>query len=424
MTVTPARSRRASVIDSYRKHVNHSTAMLAELNGAEVEARAEGAYVYDQDERRYLDCGGYGVMLLGHSHPGVRAAVKAQLDRQSYGTRFLLNEAVAEAAEAITRVAPEGLENTAILNSGADAVELALKLTRLGGKDRVVAMEGGFHGKTFGALTLTAEPGYRDPFAPLVPGIEHVPFGEIGPLAAALSDAPGRGCVVLEPVQGEAGVRIPPAGYLREVEELCRAGGHWLIVDEIQSGMGRTGRWWASGREGVEPDVLLAGKVLGGGVFPVGAVVASAEVWEPLGRDPFLHSATFGNMPLAAAAVSATIEAIETGEVLARARALGDALAAAVAGVVEGHLGEVVEEVRATGLLLGIECREPSMAADLIYELFQRGVIVNHSLTASETVRLTPSVCLSDGDIDWLCEALRESLRVVADNTVTERSGG
>jgi putrescine aminotransferase len=413
MTVDRALSRRDAVIDSYRKHVNQTTAMLADLNGAEVETWAEGAYVYDQDERRYLDCGGYGVMLLGHAHPGVRAAVKAQLDRQPYGTRFLLNAKVAEAAEALARVAPEGLEHTAILNSGADAVELALKLSRLGGKDRVVAMDGGFHGKTFGALTLTGQAGYRDPFKPLVPGVEHVPFGELEPLAAALADAPGRGCVVLEPVQGEAGVRIPPAGYLREVADLCRAGGHWLVLDEIQSGMGRTGEWWASGREGVVPDILLAGKILGGGVVPVGAVVAGAAAWEPLGRDPFLHSATFGNMPLAAAAVAATIGAIETEDVLARARALGGTLAAAVAGAVEEHLGGIVVEVRATGLLLGIECREASIAADLIYELFQRGVIVNHSLTASETVRLTPSVCLAEDDIDWLCQALGESLGVV-----------
>jgi len=414
--VTPvsADTQRTACLAAYREHVNFATAMLAEVNGAGAEMRAEGAYVYDQNDRRYLDCGGYGVLLLGHRHPGVCAAVKAQIDRQPIGTRFLLNPAVAEAAETIARVAPDGLEYVTLLNSGADAVELAFKLSRLAGKDRVIALHGGFHGKTLGALTLTAHDSYREPFKPLVPGVDHVPFGEFEPLARMLAEAPNRCCVFMEPVQAEAGIRIPPVGYLRCVAEFCRAHGHWLILDEIQTGLGRTGSWWAANREDVTADILLAGKILSGGVVPVGAVIASAEAWEPLSRDPFLHSATFANLPLAAAAATATIEAIESEGLVERARELGDTLLDALAEVVESYRDDTVVDLRATGLLVGIELRESHLTADLIYELFQRGVITNHSLTGTETLRLTPSAYLTGADVSWLCTALGESLEIVS----------
>ncbi len=420
MTSERVASQRSHVVDVYRNHVNYSTAMLAELNGAEVEASAEGSYVFDQNGRRYLDCGCYGVLLLGHRHPGVCAAVKEQLDRQPFGTRFLLNAVVAEAAEALVRVTPEGLDYTSILNSGADAIEFAFKLSRLAGKDRVIAMHGGFHGKTFGALTLTAQDGYREPFMPLVPGVEHVPFGELEPLAEALAKTPGRCCVVMEPVQGEAGVRIPPSGYLRAVETLCRETGHWLILDEIQSGMGRTGQWWGANREDIRPDVLVSGKILAGGVLPIGAIVATAEAWAPLSRDPFLHSATFANMPLAAAAVKATIEAIESEEIVPRSRQLGNVLLDMLTELIEDYRPDLVVDLRAAGLLIGIECRESHVAADLIYELFARGVIVNHSMLDSETVRLTPSAYLTEEDMGWLRSALSESLQVVAERYLSE----
>lgn len=414
MTTVVAESLRNETLAAYRRHVNRSTAMIAEVNGAGVEARAAGQYVYDLEGRRYLDCGGYGVLLLGHGHPRVRAAVVAELERQPMGTRLLLNAAVAKAAETIADVAPDGLEYVALLNSGADAVELAFKLARLGGKQRMIAMRGGFHGKTLGALTLTANDDFRGPFEPLVPGVQHVAFGDIGELRAALADAPGRCCVVLEPVQAEAGVIIPPAGYLRAVADLCRASGHWLVLDEIQTGLGRVGSWWAATRDGVTPDILLAGKILSGGVVPCSAVIASSEVWEPLSRDPFLHSATFANMPLAAAAAAATIDVIESESVVDRANALGRVLSERLGPLLRSYNPALVADFRADGLLLGIEIVESHLAAELIFELLERGVIVNHSLSNSETLRLTPPVCLDESDVSWLCSAFEESLEEVS----------
>jgi putrescine aminotransferase len=394
--------------------VNRATAMLADVNGAGVEATATGAYVCDENGEQYLDCGGYGVLLLGHGHPRIRAALKAQLDQQAMSTRFLLNATVAAAAERIAEIAPAGLEYVSLLGSGADAVELAFKLARLAGKDEMIAMEGGFHGKTLGALTLTAHESYREPFQPLVPGVRHVPFGELEPLAARLERAPGRCCVVMEPVQAEAGVVIPPVGYLRDVAALCREHGHWLVLDEIQTGLGRVGSWWAADAEDVTPDVLLAGKILSGGVIPVSAVITSAEAWEPLNSDPFLHSATFANMPLAAAVATATIDVIESEGVLDRARELGLTLRDRLSTVVESYRPDPVVDLRGAGLLIGIELRESYLTAELIFELFQRGVISNHSLANSETLRLTPPVCLSASDVEWLCSAFEESLDVVA----------
>jgi putrescine aminotransferase len=414
MTAAAASGATATCLDVYRRHVNRTTAMLADVNGVGVEARAEGPYVYDEAGRQYLDCGGYGVMLLGHRHPRVCAAVHEQLAQQPMGTRFLLSSALAEAAETIARVAPSGLDYVYLLNSGADAVELAIKLARLGGRREVIAMHGGFHGKTLGALSLTHHEAYRKPFEPLIPGVHHVPFGEIQPLEALLSGERGRYCVVMEPVQAEAGVIIPPDGYLQAVEQLCREHAQWLVLDEIQTGLGRVGSWWAAGREQIVPDILLAGKILSGGVIPSAAVIASAEAWRPLGRDPFLHTATFANMPLAAAAATATINAIEDEGLITRADVLGATLRDRLADVIGDAAGEAFVQLRSIGLLIGIELRSAHLVGELIYELLQRRVLVNHSLGSRKTLRLTPCVYMTEREVDWLCSALGESLMAIS----------
>jgi putrescine aminotransferase len=414
MTAAADPRAKATCLDVYRKHVNRTTAMLADINGVGVESHAEGPYVYDEAGRQYLDCGGYGVMLLGHRHPRVCAAVQEQLAQQPMGTRFLLSSALAQAAETIARVTPSGLDYVYLLNSGADAVELAIKLARLGGRREVIAMHGGFHGKTLGALSLTHHDAYRRPFEPLVQGVHHVPFGEIQPLEALLAGAPAHYCVFMEPVQAEAGVIIPPDGYLQAVERLCRKHGQWLVLDEIQTGLGRVGSWWAACRERVTPDILLAGKILSGGVVPSAAVIATAEAWGPLNRDPFLHTATFANMPLAAAAASATIAAIEDEGLIARAHTLGETLRDGLADAIEDAPGEAVVAQRSIGLLIGIELRGAHLVGELIYELLQRRVLVNHSLSNPRTLRLTPCVYMTDRDVEWLCSALRESLTAVS----------
>ncbi len=316
------------VVNLYRQHVNSGMARLAGLVGMATETRSSGCVVYDEDDRAWLDCGGYGVFIAGHCHPKIVAAVRAQLERHPLGSRGMLSREVADAAAALAAVAPGELRYVCFANSGAEASEVGIKIARLNGKSALIAMHGGFHGKTLGALSISGRPRYRTPFEPLLPGVQYVPFGDAEAIAEALAPHGERGCVILEPVQGEAGVIIPPDGYLRDVQAICRRHGAMLIFDEIQTGLGRFGTWWGADREDVTPDVLLVGKGLSGGCVPVAAAVATPQAFAALNRDPLLHSSTFAGSPLAAVAARATIEVICDEDLVGRANALGARLLA------------------------------------------------------------------------------------------------
>jgi putrescine aminotransferase len=394
---------RDQVLDRYTEHVNSSLASLARLVAAPVEVAAAGSKVLGGDGHTYLDCGGFGVFLLGHCHPAVVAAVREQLGRNPLATRLFLNPELAQAATDLAGIAPAGLDYVFLTNSGAEATELGLKLARLAGKRHVVAMHGGFHGKTLGALSVTGQPQYRDPFGPLLPMVDFVPFGDPGALRAALT---AQSVVLLEPVQAEGGVRLPPDGYLRQVRQACTQAGAVMILDEIQSGMGRLGAWWGADLAGVTPDVLLAGKILGGGVMPAGGVVASAQLFAPLNADPLLHSSTFAGSPLAAAAVTATIGAIKSEGLIQRTRELGPRVRALAADAVTAHCPHLVTEVRGEGLLIGIDFVSPDAAAEFLIGLLDSRVIPSYSLNSAQVLRLTPPAILDESDLDWLGRAL------------------
>jgi putrescine aminotransferase len=396
--------------DAYQRHVNRAMALLARLGptGEHAEAHAEGSRIVDDAGTAYLDCGGQGVLLLGHRHPAVVDAVREQLERQPMASRFLLNPTVADAAERLVEVAPDGLEYACFNCSGTDSVEMAIRLARLSGRPHVVAMTDGFHGKTMGSLTLTGRAVHREPFAPLLPDVTHVPFGDLARLREALSQRPGESCVVVEPIQAEAGVVIPPRGYLRGVEEACREFDCLLVVDEIQTGLGRLGQWWGVCTEGVRPDILLAGKVLSGGVVPASALVATAAAFEPFNSDPYLASSTFSNSPLVAAAAHATIDVLASTDVIDRAATLGAQLLAALRGIASGS--DAVAEVRGSGLLLGVEFATPALAGAFLLALLERRVLPSWSLNQQRTIRFTPSALMSDDERDWLVEAVGEAL--------------
>jgi putrescine aminotransferase len=408
-----AAHRSADVIARYERHLAGGRAALGRLLGGTVEVASEGAWVTDADGRRYLDFGGYGVFILGHRHPAVTAAVRAQLDTHPLATRVFLEPVVALAAEALAGVTPAGLDRVHFVNSGAEATETALKLARHHGKDVLVSARGGFHGKTLGALSVTANPMYQDPFRPLLPDVLEVPYGDESAVREALDRYGERVCVVLEPVLGEGGVVIPPDGYLRAVADACRAHGAFLVVDEIQTGLGRLGAWWGIEREGVVPDMLLAGKGLSGGVVPVAAVVCRDEVYEPFSRDPFLHSSTFGGSPLACAAALATVNVLREQDVPARAHALGERLLDGVREVCAKEYGDLVGEVRGRGLLIGLEMLHQRATGELALELLERGVIVNHSLNAGAVLRLTPPAIVPDNEAERFLTVLDGALRAV-----------
>ena len=396
---------RQVVLRRYSDHVNTSLARLSRLIGSPVEVRSAGTKVYGENGEAYLDCGGFGVFLLGHRHPVVIRAVRNALDSQPLSTRMFLNPQLAEAASLLSGVAPAGLDYVFFTNSGAEATEVGLKLARMSGRKRVVAMHGGFHGKTLGALSVTGRAQYRDPFAPMLPGVEFVPFGDLAALRAAVGDDGRRTAVLLEPVQAEGGVILPPPGYVRAVREYCTAVGACLILDEIQSGLGRLGSWWGADIAGISPDILLVGKILGGGVMPVGAVVATAEMFGPLNDDPLLHSSTFAGSPIATAAATATIRVLGEEAIIERSQLLGPQVLELAHHAVRRCAG-LVNEVRGQGLLIGIDFVSGEAATEFMIGLLDQHVIPSYSLNSTNVLRLTPPALLDSDDLDWLSRAL------------------
>ena len=399
------------VLDRYTRHVNSSLASLARLVATPVEVAAAGSKVRGSDGHTYLDCGGFGVFLLGHCHPVVVAAVREQLGRNPLATRLFLNPELAQAAADLAGVTPAGLDYVFLTNSVAEATELGLKLARLAGKRHVIAMHGGFHGKTLGALSVTGREQYRSPFGPLLPLVDFVPFGDLAALRAVLR---AESVVLLEPVQAEGGVRLPPEGYLRRVRQACTEAGAVMILDEIQSGLGRLGAWWGADLAGVTPDALLTGKILGGGVMPAGGVVASAQLFAPLNADPLLHSSTFAGSPLAAAAVTATIGAIKSEGLLERTRELGPRVRGLAADAVAAHCPHLATEVRGEGLLIGIDFVTADAATEFLIGLLDSRVIPSYSLNCGNVLRLTPPAILDAADLDWLARALTAAAKHVA----------
>ncbi|MFP8885478.1 MULTISPECIES: aspartate aminotransferase family protein [Streptomyces] len=412
------------ILGLYRAHLSKGRATLAELFGSHMEVESSGAWLTTSDGERFLNAGGYGVFIMGSRHPVVMEEVERQLHRHPTATRILLEPTVARAAEALVSVVPRGLDRVHFALSGAEAVETGLKLARAGGFKRTVSMHGGYHGKTLGALSATAKEVYQQPFRPLVPDFLHLPFGDADALEAELSAHPGEVCVILEPVQGEGGVIIPPKGYLKKVEELVRSYGGFLILDEIQTGFGRLGEWWGADTEGIVPDVLLAGKALGGGVLPVSAAIAGREAFRPFDKDPYVHTSTFSGQPLLMAAVKGAIRAIEEERLVSRAMDLGARLLPRIAETAHRNIPDLVVDVRGQGLLIGVELVEAGIAGELLIELFNHGVVANHSMNGSSVVRFTPPAILTDSDVDHLVDSFDKATRDLVRGAARMPEGG
>lgn len=366
--------------------------------------RGEGCYVWDADGRRYLDLlGGLAVNSLGHAHPLLVSAVTAQLATLGHVSNFFASAPQIALAERLLDLlgAPAGAGRVFFANSGTEANEAAFKIARRTGRPNVVATEGGFHGRTMGALALTGKPAIREPFEPLPPGVTFVPYGDAEALAAAV-DA-DTAAVFLEPVQGEGGVVPAPAGYLAAAREITERAGALLVVDEIQTGIGRCGDWFAHTAEGIVPDVVTVAKGLGGG-FPIGACIGLGRAADLLG--PGAHGTTFGGNPVAAAAGLAVLHAVERDGLLDNARAVGAHLRAEVLAL--GH--PLVRGVRGRGLLLGIELAAP-LAASVVSAALGAGFVVN--AVTPDTIRLAPPLILDTAQADEFLAALPAVLDAV-----------
>ena len=356
--------------------------------------RGEGAYVWDADGNRYLDLvGGIAVNALGHAHPAVVDAVTEQIRTLGHTSNLYINQVTVELAEQLLDVA--GVTGKVVFcNSGAEAVEAALKVSRLTGRTKLVACDGAFHGRTMGALTLTGQPGKREPFAPLLPDVEHVPFGDAAALDAAIDDQTA--AVIIEPVLGEGGVHPAPAGYLQEARRLTSDQGALLILDEIQTGLGRLGTWFAFQQAGITPDVITVAKGLGGGL-PLGACIGVGAAGDLM--KPGHHGTTFGGNPVCCAAGLAVLRTIAADGLAEHAAALGKDIAAGVEAL--GH--PLVSEVRGSGLLLGIGLTKP-VAAAVARAAQTAGYLVNN--VQADTVRLAPPLILESDQVHGFLDAL------------------
>ncbi|HEY0889968.1 MAG TPA: acetylornithine transaminase [Nocardioides sp.] len=353
--------------------------------------RGRGAHVWDEDGKEYVDyLGGIAVNALGHGHPALVEAVTAQLQTLGHVSNFFASRPQVELAEKLlTLVGAPG--KVFLTNSGTEANEAALKLTRRTGRTHLVAMEGSFHGRSMGALALTAKEAYRAPFEPLPGDVTFVPYGDAGALAAAVSDRTA--AIVIEPIQGEAGVVVPPAGFLADARRIADEHGALLWLDEVQTGMGRTGRWLAHTPSGITPDVVTLAKGLGGG-FPIGACVGLGAAADLL--QPGNHGTTFGGNPVACAAALAVIGTIETDDLLHRATVVGEKLRDGLAADAR------VVEVTGEGLLIGVVLSEPRAEAVAAAAL-RAGFIVNNATPTR--IRLAPPLVLTDDDVAALLTA-------------------
>jgi acetylornithine/LysW-gamma-L-lysine aminotransferase len=361
-------------------------------------ARGRGAYLWDTEGRRYLDLmSNYGVNILGHGHAGVNAALRRQAARLWNCHQSFYNEARGEFLTVLAALLPASLQRLTFGNSGAEAIEAALKFARVAtGRTGVVATHRAYHGRTFGALAATAEAKYRDPYLPMLAGVSHVPFDDVPALEGALTAQTG--AVIVEPIQGEAGVRIPQSQYLAQVRELCSQAGALLILDEVQTAF-RTGSLFAFQPSGVEPDILCLSKGIANGL-PMGVTVVTEAVSERIPKSS--HGSTFGGNPLVCAAAAATLRAVAEDALQSRVRAQGTYFLERLRGLDHG----AIREVRGRGLMLALELKRP--VTPVLKALQQQGVL---ALPAGAlAIRFLPPLVITRRQIDQAIAALEAAL--------------
>lgn len=373
--------------------------------------RAEGVWVWDVAGRQYLDClSAYSALNQGHRHPKIVAALIEQAQKVTLTSRAFRNDQLGPLYKELHDLT--GYDLALPMNSGAEAVETALKLARKWGhtvkgipanQAEIIVAGNNFHGRTITIISFSSEPLYKDAFGPFTPGFISVPYGETNALARAIT--PNTAAVLIEPIQGEAGVIVPPVGYLKTVADLCKKNNLLLMADEIQTGLGRTGKLFASDHEGVRPDVVILGKALGGGVYPISAVLADKPI---LGLfKPGEHGSTFGGNPLAAAAARAALRVIVEEKLVENAATLGEYFQERLAEIPSPH----VKEVRGKGLLIGVELKPEAGGARRFCEALQtKGILCKE--THDHVIRFAPPLVIDRATIDWALGPITDVLNM------------
>ncbi|MFQ5496764.1 MAG: aspartate aminotransferase family protein [Nitrosopumilus sp.] len=360
-----------------------------------------GAHVWDVDGKEYIDCmGGYGVALVGHQNQRVNNAIKEQIDKIITVHSSLYNKTREEFLKTLIGLAPKGLTQVHLNNSGAEAIEAAIKFARkFTGKKGMVAMKGSYHGKSFGALSLTFNPKYKKAFAPLVEKVSFASFGDIESLRSVIDE--DTAFVILEPIQGESGIIVAPDGFLQEVRKLCDEKGILLIFDEIQAGLGRTGRLWACDHWNTAPDILCLAKGIAGGV-PMGATLVRPDILASMSKGE--HSSTFGGNPISCAAGTAALKALTEDGLIENSEKMGKVFREGLEKLKEKHT--MIREIRGKGLMIGIEMKFE--VKDILMGLIKKGVLMLYS--GRNILRILPPLVISEEDVTKVLHALDSTL--------------
>jgi putrescine aminotransferase len=398
---------------TYRKSVTQAGQFAA------LEWSGQGSLLHDLLGREYIDClGGYGIFSAGVNHPRIIKALTDQLPRMALNSQELLEPWRAALAKVLAEITPGELQNSFFINNGTDAIEGAIKLARLYTKrNTFISTIGGFHGKSMGSLSLMGKASFREPFEGGLQDVRFVPYG----VAAALEDELQR-CdavgtyiagVVLEPVQGEAGGVVPPADYLPRARAACTRFGALLIADEIQTGMGRTGKLWGVDHWNVEPDIMCLGKSLGGGVMPLSAFIANPTVWEVMIPNPIIHSTTFGGNPLACVAGLAAIQVTLEEDLPGQAAAKGEFLLRELAGL-RNRYPQVLADAHGKGLLIGMEFPVQEIGWKVAAGLFKRGVLVAGTYSKAQVIRIEPALGIPQATLQEMLNRLEDTFKEIA----------
>ena len=403
------------VMQKYEKYINPSSTRLFRFMGlSSIESRAEGWIITDTEGTEFIDClGGFGMFAVGHRHPKIVEAVERELHAMPMCGKVLFNEPAALLAEKLAEITPGALRYNFFCNSGTEAVEGCLKVARLAtGRKKFVAAQNAFHGKTFGSLTATGRDLYRDPFRPLLEGFTHIPFNDISALEQAVDDETA--AVILEPVQGEGGINVPADGYMKRAEEIAHKHGALLIADEVQTGIGRTGKWFGVDHDGARPDLMAVAKALGGGIMPVGSVIGTEEAWQGLIEAPFLHTSTFGGGQMACAAGLATLQVIEEENLLRRSAETGAYFKRGIESIA-AEFPQVIKEVRGRGMMIGMDLVKEGAGGMLMALMIDRHIIVAYTLNNPKVIRIEPPLNMPESVVDHVLDALRSSVSQVAE---------
>jgi acetylornithine/succinyldiaminopimelate/putrescine aminotransferase len=397
-------------LEQFATYLNPQKVRVLRAAGLDmIEAQRSGPWVWDLDGRRFLDCfTSAGSFNVGRRNARVVAAARAALERLDHGNFLLCSREKAELAAKLAEITPGDLSCTMFGTGGGEAIDFAIKLARgATGRPRIVSTVNGYHGHTGFALSANGRAAFRRPFEPLMPEFVQVPFGDPDALAAAVDETAA--AVLLEPVQGEGGIVVSPPGYLAAARTACDRAGALLILDEIQTGLGRTGRWWASEHFGVVPDIMATAKSLGGSLVPISATVFTEDLREFLIPNPFIHLSTFGGSDLACAVALEVIAVMEETDLVAHAAAMGERLFAGLGTLAAAH-PDVIADVRGLGLMNGVEYAEDSMGPRMSYHLARHGVLAVYSGNQPAVMRLMPSLVIEPAEVDFLLEALERAI--------------